>query len=129
MLAATPKDRVDSLIKSFWKDGYLTVSRKFGRYLPKPSRIGQYDVDAVGKYKKKYVIGITLTEEDIKNGEVKEKIAYLSSRNTRYTNSRVSLFVGVPPSKIANVREIISEIPLENRKTIKLIPLDHSRYN
>ena len=65
MTRITEKDRVDSLIEHFWENGYLTLSRKHGKYLPKPSKIGEFEVDAVGKQNKKFVLGVTLSEKDI----------------------------------------------------------------
>jgi hypothetical protein len=38
------RERVDELITHFWRNGYLTLSRKFGKYLPDPKPIGGYSV-------------------------------------------------------------------------------------
>ena len=46
--------KVDDLVSHFWKNGYLTLSRRFGKYLPEPSKIGDYEVDAIGKLKKNF---------------------------------------------------------------------------
>ncbi len=65
---------VDLLVEKFWKQGYLTVSRKFGTYLPEPSKVGNFDIDIVARYKKNYAIGITLTESDLKDPEIAGKV-------------------------------------------------------
>lgn len=120
------RERVDSLISQFWKDGYLTVSRKHGSFLPVPERVGTYEIDALGKYKKNYVIGITLHEEDLINGKILAKINYLSSRNTIYSQKKVKLFVSVPSKLLTQANELISKLPAENKNCIKLVPITTS---
>ncbi|MBU1095564.1 MAG: hypothetical protein CVV23_06540 [Ignavibacteriae bacterium HGW-Ignavibacteriae-2] len=117
----THQDRIDSLISHFWRNGYLTVSRKFGTYLPPPRPIGNYEIDAVGKYKKAYVFGLVLTENDFNNPRIKNKIEYLASQNTKYSNRRVKLYIGVPKPFFENLNNILSELPKENRDNIKII--------
>lgn len=123
------EQKVDQLIKTFWKNGYLTLSRKYGTYLPEPSPIGNYDVDVVGKKVKKYAIGITLNENDLKDPNTKRKIEFLASRQTRSTNNRVMLFIGVENSLIKQTRELIKSIPDDIRKFIKVVPHSYQRYN
>ena len=50
MAPRSKSDRVDYLIDHLWQHGYLTLSRKFGKYLPAPPRMGEYEVDAVAKF-------------------------------------------------------------------------------
>jgi hypothetical protein len=116
------KERVDSLISQFWKEGYLTISRKHGSYLPSPEPVGSYEIEALGRYKKNYVIGITLNEEDLVNPQVSNKINYLSSRNTIYARKNVKLFIAVPSKLLSRAHNIISQLPPGNRSCIKLIP-------
>lgn len=123
------EQKVDQLIRTFWKNGYLTLSRKYGTYLPEPSPIGNYEVDVVGKKVKKYAIGITLNENDLNDPNIRLKIEFLASRQTRNTNNRVMLFVGVENSLIKQTRELIKSIPEEIRKFIKVVPHSHQRYN
>ena len=40
MLDLMKRQSVDLLIDQFWKNGYLTISRKFGTLLPEPQRWG-----------------------------------------------------------------------------------------
>ncbi|MBZ0178860.1 MAG: hypothetical protein K8F36_06180 [Melioribacteraceae bacterium] len=123
------EQKVDQLIKTFWKNGYLTLSRKYGTYLPEPSPIGNYEVDVVGKKVKKYAIGITLNENDLNDPNIRRKIEFLASRQTRNTNNRVMLFVGVENNLIKRTRGLIKFIPEEIRKFIKVVPHSHQRYN
>jgi len=123
------EQKVDQLIRTFWKNGYLTLSRKYGTYLPEPSPIGNYEVDVVGKKVKKYAIGITLNENDLNDPNIRLKIEFLASRQTRNTNNRVMLFVGVENNLIKRTRGLIKLIPEEIRKFIKVVPHSHQRYN
>jgi hypothetical protein len=120
------RERVESLISQFWKEGYLTLSRKHGSFLPAPERIGSYEIDALGKFKKNYVIGITLNEEDLINPKILAKINYLSSRNTIYSQKKVKLFVAVPSKDLTKAYELITKLPAENRDCIKLVPITTS---
>jgi len=124
MNAFTREYNVDAIVGSFWKHGYMTLSRKFGSYLPEPARIGNYEVDAIGKYKNNYVIGITLNEEELNNLEIYRKLEFLGSRNVKYSNRKVKLFVAVPRDLAVKARNIISTLTEETRKNIKLIPID-----
>ncbi len=118
-----PEEKVDELIKHFWKYGYMTISRKFGKYLPPPKPVGQYQVDAVGKYKKKYVLGINLTEEELNDPQVYSKLEYLATRKTKFSNIKVTLFLGVPKPAIKKARSIVSTLSESSRKNIKIIPV------
>ena len=69
---------IDLLVEEFWKQGYLTVSRKYGTYLPEPAKVGDYDVDIIARFKKNYAIGITLSEEDLNDHNLINKIKFLS---------------------------------------------------
>lgn len=118
------QDRVDELIKHFWKNGYLTVKRKYGTYLPAPEQIGNYEVDAVGKCVHKYAIGITLSETDLSNEKLLEKLIYLATRHTKYTRQEVLLMIGVPKNLLKKASEIIKQLNPEIQKNIKLAPLE-----
>ncbi len=118
------KNDIDALIEKFWKRGYMTISRKFGTYLPEPSLIGGYDVDVIARYKNSYAIGIVLKENDFTNiNRIKEKIIYLSSRQTRFGNKPVSLYIGVSSLNFYKTKQIVSELPENLRKNIFVIQL------
>ena len=123
MKASIRQRKVDDLVNHFWKNGYLTLSRKFGTYLPEPSNVGEYEVDAIGKIKKKYVIGVTLTEEELNETNIYNKLEYLATRHTKYTNKRVTLFVGVPKSLFNKVKLCIKNLTIEAQKNIKIVAI------
>ncbi|MFH0735797.1 MAG: hypothetical protein V1773_14850 [bacterium] len=120
------RERVDELINHFWRNGYLTLSRKYGKYLPEPKPIGEYSVDAVGKYKKKYVIGLILSEEDFEDNRIVSKLNYLATRqNTRY-DIKVTLYIGVPQDRVYEASLLIEKTNSEAKKNIKIVPLPDS---
>ncbi len=125
------RKKVELLIDEFWKQGYLTVSRKYGNYLSEPSKVGNYEVDIIARLRKQYAIGIILNQEDFADANLIEKLEFLASRQTKFTNSPVKLFIGISPNlksalnsllKLTNpdLRENISVALLsENEKTFK----------
>jgi hypothetical protein len=119
------RNSVDLLVDQFWKNGYLTISRKFGIYLPEPQRMGGFDVDIVARYKKDYAIGITLNEEDIESPELKEKITFLATRQTKNTSKRVLLYIGVPHDLRKKIEYIISSLDEDIRKNIKVLAISN----
>lgn len=119
--------RVDDLITHFWKNGYLTVSRKYGTFLPEPKPIGEYEVDAIGKLKKKFALGIVLTEEELNNPKIYSKLNYLASRQTKYSNKQITLFVGVPQNMLNKARVVVSGLEESVKRNIKLIGVDENK--
>ncbi|MDR3611419.1 MAG: hypothetical protein P4L27_12705 [Ignavibacteriaceae bacterium] len=120
MLDLMKRNSVDLLVDQFWKNGYLTISRKFGIYLPEPQRMGGFDVDIIARYKKDYAIGITLNEEDMENPELKEKIKFLATRQTKFTNKRVILFIGISHDLRKKIELIINTLDENVKKNIKI---------
>jgi len=84
MLNTSERYIVDSLVTQFWKRGYLTVSRRFGTYLPEPERVGDFEVDVVARQRNKYAIGISINEDELNSAELADKIYYLATRHTKY---------------------------------------------
>ncbi len=121
MVHVSEKDRVDSLIEHFWKNGFLTLSRKHSKYLPTPSKIGEFEVDAVGKYNKKFILGLTLTKEDINNPKILRKIKFLANQRNKYSTKLVTLFLGVPENFIPQAKKLISELEDTIQKQIKIV--------
>lgn len=119
--------RVDDLITHFWKNGYLTVSRKYGKFLPEPKPIGEYEIDAVGKLKKKFALGIVLTEDELNNPKIYSKLNYLATRQTKFSNKQVTLFVGVPQSMLNKARLVVSGLEESVKRNIKLIGVDENK--
>lgn len=116
------KERVERLIDHLLSRGYITLSRKYGKYLPSPSPIGGYDVDAVAKYKKKIALGIILSEDELNNPNVITKLTYLANTKAK-SNQKVTLFVGVPHNLIIKADMIIATLDEDIKNRIKLIPL------
>lgn len=115
---------VDLLVEEFWRKGYLTVFRKFGTYLPEPSNIGGFEVDVIAKQKNNYAIGITLNDQDFKDPVfIKNKLAYLAQRQTKGSNRKVLLFVGVSANSYKYAKALIDELDPETRKNIKLFQI------
>ena len=120
------RERVDELINHFWRNGYLTLSRKYGKYLPEPKPIGEYSVDAVGKYKKKYVIGLILSEEDFADNRIVSKLNYLATRQNNRYDIKVTLYIGVPQDRVYEASLLIERTIPEAKKNIKIVPLPDS---
>ncbi len=115
---------VDQLVDQFWKQGYLTVSRKFGTYLPDPGKIGNFEVDIIAKQRNNYAIGLILSENDFKNSDLIEKLTYLSTRQTRYTNKKVYLFVGVKTEFYNRAKSLIKLLSPEARKSVRVFQIE-----
>lgn len=117
---------VDMLIEEFWKKGYLTVFRKYGTYLPEPNAIGGFEVDAIAKYKDSFAIGITLSDNDFNDPViVKNKLAYLANRQSRGSNKKVQLFVGVSFLNFKKAKAILDELDSDTKKNIKLFQINN----
>lgn len=121
MALKSNREKVDMLINCFWQNGYLTISRRFGTYLPSPQPVGTYDVDAVGRYKRKFAFGIILDSEDLANESTANKLNFLATRQTRFSNTRVTLFVGVDSENARKARELIASLEVEAKRNIKLV--------
>jgi len=117
------RKNVDLLVNHFWKLGYFTVSRRFGTYLPEPSKVGRFDVDIIAKQKNKYAIGITLSEDDIQDTNLLEKLEFLATRKTKYSKSPVTLIVGVQSKLYKRIKNILEKVIPEARKNIKLMQI------
>ncbi|MFN3694950.1 MAG: hypothetical protein ACK4UV_08070 [Ignavibacterium sp.] len=115
---------VDALIEQFWKRGYLTVSRKYGTYLPEPDKIGIYDVDVIARYENSYAIGIVLNDEDFFDiAETQNRLVYLSTRQTKFNGKKVALFVGVSLKNFTKAKKIVDNLPNEVKRNIRLVQI------
>ncbi|UCH64608.1 MAG: hypothetical protein JSW63_08240 [Ignavibacterium sp.] len=117
------RKNIDLLIVQFWKRGYMTVSRRFGTYLPEPAKVGTFDVDIVARHKDDYAIGINLTESDFIDDKIISKLEYLATRRTKFTNRKVKLFVGVSNKYFKNAKRLLEHLELEVQKNIKLFQI------
>lgn len=123
MIELMKRKSVDLLVEQFWKQGYLTLSRKFGTYLPEPTKIGNFDIDIVAKYKKNYAIGITLTSDDFATNDILDKINFLATRHTKFSNKKVTLFIGVPAEFFKNAKALLEMLNPEIKKNVKLFEI------
>ena len=114
---------IDLLVEEFWRLGYLTVSRKFGTYLPEPSKVGKFEVDIVARQRKNYAIGITLGYSDLNDPSLIERLNFLATRQTKYSNKRVILFIGVPKDLFRNMKVLIDSLHPEVKNNIKLFEI------
>ena len=117
------RKNIDLLIDQFWKRGYMTVFRKYGTYLPEPSRVGEFDVDIIARYKNDYAIGVTLNENDFNSSNLIDKLNYLATRHTKYSNKRVMLFLGVPSAYYKQAKLVLEQLQPDARKNIKLFQI------
>ena len=115
--------KVDALIDHFWRNGYLTLSRKYGKYLPAPQPVGNYEVDAVAKYKQKIALGVTISGEELNDTNIYSKLSFLATRHTKYSNRNVTLFVGVPQNYLIKAKMIVAGLEETARKNIKIVPI------
>ena len=118
-----PRKNIDLLQVQFWKRGYMTVSRRFGTYLPEPARIGTFEVDIVARHKDDYAIGINLSESDFIDDKIINKLRYLATRHTKFTNRKVKLFVGVSNKYFKHAKLLLEQLEPEVQKNIKLFQI------
>jgi hypothetical protein len=123
MAPRTKSDGVDCLIDHLWQHGYLTLSRKYGKYLPAPPKMGEYEIDAVAKYKKKIALGLTITEEELNDPKFLNKLDFLANYSSRFPQNKITLFLGVPNNAVVKASLLISSLKYETQKHIKIITL------
>jgi hypothetical protein len=111
---------IDLLVSEFWRLGFFTLSRRLGTYLPEPENIGKFTVDIIGRQKEKYAVGITLKKEDIFSSDLIEKINFLASRRTKFSDKPIILVIGVPDIYFKQVKEILLNVDEKIKKNIKL---------
>ena len=117
------RKNIDILLEQFWKRGYMTISRRYGTYLPEPAKVGMFDVDIVAKYKNDYAIGINLSQIDFIENNLVPKLKYLATRRTKFTNRKVKLFVGVFNNYFKHAKLLLEQLVPEVKKNIKLFPI------
>ena len=118
-----PRRNIDLLLEKFWRRGYMTVSRRYGTYLPEPGKIGIFDVDIIARYKDDYAIGLTLSEADFIDNNLVDKLKYLATRRTRFTKRKVKLFVGVSNICFKHAKRLLEQLEPEVQKNIKLFQI------
>lgn len=129
MFDLNKRKSVDLLIEQLWRNGYMTLSRKFGTYLPEPEKVGGFEIDIVARHNKSYAIGITLSEEDLVDPDLLKRIKYLATRKTKFSNNSVMLFIGVPLEHFEKMSLLISSFEEDVQKNIKLFRIVDNRLN
>jgi len=127
VMIISERKSIDLLVSEFWRLGFLTLSRRLGTYLPEPENIGRFKVDAIGRQKEKYAIGITLSKEEIFSSDLIEKINFLASRKTRSSDKPILLLIGVHDIYFKQVKEILLNVDEKFRKNIKLTRIVEER--
>jgi hypothetical protein len=118
------RKNVDLLVEQFWRKGYLTLSRKFGTFLPEPTSVGGFEVDVIARQKNTFALGLTITSDDCKNQSILlGKIKYLATRQTRRGNNPVMLFIGAKEENFKEVKLLIDQLAEEVQKNIKLFQI------
>lgn len=121
IMEVSERKAIDNLVSEFWRLGFFTIRRRLGTYLPEPENVGKFKVDVIGRLKEKYAIGITLSPEEIFSSDLIEKINYLASRKTKFSDKPILLLIGVPEINFKQVKEILSNVDGKYRKNIKLV--------
>jgi hypothetical protein len=117
------RERIDHLIDHLWQHGYLTLSRRFGKYLPTPPTIGGYEVDSISRYKKKIAIGIVISEEELNDLKFLSKLESIILYEQLNPSNRFTLFIGVPNMLIVKASMLISTLREETQRHIKVLAL------
>lgn len=115
---------IDLLVEQFWKRGYLTLSRKFGTYLPEPSSIGGFEVDIIARQRDNYAIGLTLNQNDLFDNTLINRLRYLATRQTKSSNKKVLLFIGVTKADFTTAKKLLNSIEEDIRKNIRLFIIE-----
>jgi hypothetical protein len=118
------RQNIDILIEQFWRNGYLTLSRKFGTFLPEPSSVGGFEVDAIARQKNRYAIGIIINNDDLTDyNSFLEKVKHLATRHTKYQSTPVKLFLGIRDDCFKEMKQIINRLDEDIKKNIKLFQI------
>lgn len=115
---------IDLLIDQFWRRGFLTIYRKHGKYLPSPESIGGYEVDVIAKCKDSFAIGLLVADEALLLPErLLNKISFLASRQSKNSNKKVHLFIGVSSKAFQRAKLLIDQLDDNFKKNIRLLPI------
>ena len=114
------KPYVDLLVSEFRKRGFTIQSRKYGKYLPEPPVIGDYKIDVLAKREKDFAIGIAISEFEVNDSVILNKLSYLASRVTRSTKRNVQLLIGAPPNCYRRIKELLDSVSLLSKEHVSL---------
>ena len=125
----TNQESVDELTMYLRGKGYLALSRRFSNYLPEPQPVGEYKIDAVGKYKKNYAIGFNVSEDDLRNPQLISKITFLANRQMRQSNNKAQLFIGIPSKLLIKFKNLLAGLDPLTLKNIRFVPISEHAIN
>jgi len=114
------KQYIDLLVSEFWKRGYTIQSRKYGKYLPEPPAIGEFQIDILAKRDKDFAIGIAVSEYEVNDSAILNKLTFLATRITRMTKRNVHLLIGAPPNCYRRIKELLDSVALLSKEHVSL---------
>jgi hypothetical protein len=121
------REIIDLLVNEFWRLGYFTLSRRMGTYLPEPTAIGKFKVDVVGRQRDKYAVGIILSQDDLNDINLIEKISFLATRHSKSSKKPVTLVIGVPADYFKYAKQKINSLQEELKRNIKIIKISENK--
>lgn len=74
--------------------------------------------------KSNYAIGVILTIEDLNQPNILERLKFLATRQTKFTNRKVMLFVGTHVDNYSIAKSILEKLEPDVRKNIRLFPIN-----
>lgn len=120
---ATKKDLIDAMLHRIRMEGFQTVARKHGKYLPPPAPVGSYEIDVLAKRAGVYGIGLALDAQDLVQSSLPAKIEYLATRTSRISKKPVFLFLGIDQTHYVKLAQLLQGLPAEVRAQIRTYPM------
>jgi len=115
------REILNLLVPKLWWDGYHIMSRRFAKHLPEPDPVGIYDVDVVARRGDTFLIGLSITSSELNDSKLIEKLKFLASRKSRYTNQPIRLWLGIEQPHQAKLMSLLKTIHEDERKNVKCI--------
>lgn len=120
------KELVESLIQKIRMEGYQIVNRRYGKFVPAPQPVGGHEVDILAKRNGSFIIGLCLASGDFAGSDLEEKVRYLASRTSKYSNTPVKLYIAIDQSIYVRLAKILQDLPHELRHRIRAYPLTNA---
>ena len=117
MLSLDKRTSVDLLIEQFWKQGYLTLSRKFGTYLPEPSRVGMFDVDVIARQKKIMPLELLLRKKILKTPPCLKRLFTWQAGTQNFQIKKYCCLLGFPKTGLKWLKKYLRQLNRQLRKT------------
>ncbi|MBI5727532.1 MAG: hypothetical protein HY965_06745 [Ignavibacteriales bacterium] len=120
------KELVESLIQKIRLEGFQIVNRRYGKFVPAPQPVGGHDIDILAKRSGSFIIGLCIASGDFSDSGLEEKVRYLASRTTKYSNTPVKLYIAIDQSVYVRLAKILQNLPHELRHRIRAYPLTNA---